>query len=460
MDQSIDRQLLDNTNMGFVRKIKSSRSISSRSASRRKSKSEKKFSQSLPAKVSGEPQKHIVEDLELIPSMNCRSISLGSGSFSTKGVVSLISRSPSPHSNSTESIGSSSDGEGSLDENGRQQNRDAAMASKLSPIKEVLIERKPSRAFIRTADLPHMSEAATQSRHSSFADLADGDLVDHVHKPSSNAPLPSIEHDSNESWVALDDGNGSKSPLAEAAMEALVKTALNASMDKGMWTANGGTAKLIKTGVWDDTIFTPCDGGKPVPVPHAKGTKAENDVLVWSGTWSHKYYGHELPAIRCEAIVNMSPQSLSDLLMDSTRIKEYNKMSIGRDDIMVLHDDEKCTTKIAVAKTKPPMLGKTLVLKNLLHKEELPGGGKEAGYVIVTRAVAHADDAEVAEDPKIIHSEMLMGLNVIRAVEGEPDRCILINLNHLRSPMIPMMMAKRLGLSAAVNFINDIRALC
>ncbi|KAL7523445.1 hypothetical protein ACHAXR_000184, partial [Thalassiosira sp. AJA248-18] len=185
-----------------------------------------------------------------------------------------------------------------------------------------------------------------------------------------------------------------------------------------------------------------------------------NDVLVWSGTWSHKYYGHELPAIRCEAIVNMSPRSMADLLVDSTRVKEYNKMSIGRDDIMVLHQDEKCVTKISEAKTKPPMLGKTLVLKNILHMEELPGGGQKAGYVIVSRAVAHADDADAVDDPKIIHSEMLMGLNVIRAIEGEPDRCILINLNHLRSPMIPMMLAKRLGLSAAVNFINDIRALC
>lgn len=242
-------------------------------------------------------------------------------------------------------------------------------------------------------------------------------------------------------------------------MASLVKTALDASMNQGMWTANGSTAKLLKSGNWNETTFMPCQE-MAVPAPYAKGAKGENDVLVWSGTWSHKYYGHDIPAIRCEAIVNMSPKAMADLLVDSTRVKEYNKMSIGRDDIMVLHQGETCVTKITLAKTKPPMLGKTLVLRNLLHMEELPGGGKEAGYVIVTRAVAHADDAEAAEDPKVIASEMLLGLNVIRAVEGESDRCILINLNHLSSPMIPMMFAKRLGLSAAVNFINDIRALC
>jgi len=446
--------------MGFIKKMKSSRSVSSKSVTKQKSR---KLSKSLPA-VSEQP---VIDD-DGERSVSCRSISLATGSFSASGVIALTSsldgRSPSPYSNSTESIGSFSDGEDSCDDDDGKQHSNFSLresaAAKLSPIKEVLVSRMPSRIFIRTADLPHMKFAAHQSRHSSFSELAEDDLVDHVHKPSSNPPLSSMEHDPNESWVALDDGNGNKAPLVEAAVAALVKTALDASMDRGMWTANGGTAKIIKSGLWDETIFMPCDEQGPVPAPHARGSKGENDVLVWSGAWSHKYYGHDLPAIRCEAIVNMSPQALANLLMDSSRVKEYNKMSVGRDDIMVLHEDEKCVTKISVGKSKPPMLGKTLVLKNLLHMEELPGGGQQGGYVIVSRAIAHADDAEAVKDPKVIHSEMLMGLNVIRVVEGEPDRCILINLNHLSSPMIPMMLAKRLGLGAAMNFINDIRALC
>lgn len=395
--------------------------------------------------------------------ISCKS--LVCGSFSDSGVFSVQStcsfnRNDSPGgSSSTESIDSFSDGE---EEDGNENHHallDAA-ASKLSPIKEALVSKVIPRVFIRTADLPHMTEASRSVRRSSFSDLQDDELLDHVHKPSSKPPLASMEHDPNESWVALDDGNGNKAPLAEAAVAALVKTGLEASMDREMWTAAGGTAKLLKSGVWDDTIFVPLEGGKPVPVPHAKGSKGEGDVLVWSGTWAHKYYGHDLPAIRCEAIVNMSPRDLANLLVDSDRVKEYNKMSVGRDDILVLNEGEERVTKVIVGRSKPPMLGKTLMLKSLLHMEELPGGSAEGGYVIASRAVAHDDDDEAAEDPKVIHSEMLMGLNVIRAVEGEPDRCVLVNLNHLRSPMIPMMMAKRLGLSAAVNFINDIRALC
>jgi len=297
--------------------------------------------------------------------------------------------------------------------------------------------------------------------HSSFPDLAEDEWVDHVHKPSPNPPLASMEFDPSEIWVALDDGNGNKAPLAEAAMTALVKAGLDASLNKDMWTANGGTNKILKSGIWNETLFLPYDKSThAVPVPHAKGSKGENDVLVWSGQFGHSCYGNDIPAIRCESIVNMSPKSLVALLMDSTRVKEYNKMSVGRNDILVLQEDKRVITKICVGKSKPPMLGKTLVLKSLLHMEELPGGGEVAGYVIASRAITQADDIDAVEDPKVIQSEMLMGLNVIRAVEGDPDRCVLINLNHLSSPMIPMMFAKRLGLGAAVNFINDIRALC
>jgi hypothetical protein len=138
-------------------------------------------------------------------------------------------------------------------------------------------------------------------------------------------------------------------------------------------------------------------------------------------------------------------------------VKEYNKMSIGRDDILILQESATRVTKVSVGKSKPPMLGKILQLKTLLHMEELPDRG---GYILVSRAVAHKDESEAEEDPKVIHSEMLMGVNIIRTVEGEEGRCILITLNHLKSPMIPMMLAKKLGLGAAVNFINDIRSLC
>lgn len=386
--------------------------------------------------------------------------SLCTGSFTMTGLVDFA---PSPielatpkSQNTEESLGSLSDDDMLTEDGKLSHNKILGSATKLVTQIEEAISYIPT-VFIRTADLPSMRKS--EHERQSFYEEEENEWLEHFHKSSSRPPLPSIDHDPNECWIALDDGNGNSAPLADAAMSALVQTGLDTAMDKDMWMTNGPTTKILKSGDWDDTIFVPFGPNSSTPAPHARGSKGENDVLVWSGTFSHKYYGSDLPAIRCEGIVNMSPKALADLLIDSTRVKEYNKMSIGRDDILVLHESETRVTKVVVGKSKPPMLGKILQLKTLLHMEELPGGG-EKGYTIVSRAVAHANESEAEEDPKVIHSEMLMGVNIIRAVEGEPDRCILITLNHLKSPMVPMMLAKKLGLSAAVNFINDIRALC
>ncbi|KAL3761392.1 hypothetical protein ACHAW5_004068 [Stephanodiscus triporus] len=410
----------------------------------RKSKSSSSSCSSMSVPSATKQKRKILTSLpdkspELIV-MDVRSIA--TGTFNSSGVFSMTAssygRSLSPRSTSTDILESFS-----VD--------DDDSTSDISVTK--------SRVFIRTADLPHMKVAWSRVRNSSLSDLDDDELIEYVHKPSSNPPLSSIALDENECWIALDDGKG-MAPLAKAAIQALVKTGLDASMDKAMWTANAPTAKLLKAGLWDATIFISCDVGKPMTVPHAKGSKDENDVLVWTGNWGHKYYGHDIPAVRCEAIVNMSPRALANLLVDSNRVKEYNKMSTGREDILTFCNEATCVSKIIEGRSKPPMLGKTLVLKSLMHMEELPGGGERSGYVVVSRAISLADDVDAPVDPKVLSSEMLMGLNIIRAVEGEPERCVLINLNHLRSPMIPVMLARRLALGSAVNFINDIRALC
>lgn len=466
-------------------------------SSKKKKKNNKMLSKSSPAKLRMIPeqqqqqQQYIIDgndDNNYLRSDEFRCISLATGNFSSSGVFSMTmslanytrdrntrviaTLSPQHSGSSTVSVESFSDREEDDDvEEDKHQNSEFDLL--FPPLKEddevvdsSLAASVLPTVFIRTADLPDMKEAALQSRQSSFSDLDENDLVEHVHKPSSNPPLPSMQHDPNECWVAVANGNGDMAPLGPAVTQALVKAGLDASMDRSMWTANASTHKILQQpssgSAWKNTVFVSLDEQRPVPAPYAKGSKEENDVLVWSGTWSHKHYGCDLPAIRCEAIVNMSPQSLANLLVDSSRVKEYNKMSIGREDIMILQQDETCVTKIVVGKSKPPMLSKTLMLKSLLHMEELPGGSTRGGYVVVSRAIAQAEDNNQAaiEDSKVILSEMLMGLNIIRSVEGESDRCILISLTHLRSPVIPMMMAKRLGMSSAANFINDIRALC
>lgn len=148
----------------------------------------------LPSATKEQSQQPVIVQDDKRLTMTCKSISLGSGSFSATGVMQLKSFSHSPHSNSTESVASFSDD--SLDH--AQQN---LAVPDLATIKEL----KPSKVFIRTADLPHMEVAASQSRQSSFGELAEDQLVDYVHKRSATVPIAKIDHDPNECWVALDE---------------------------------------------------------------------------------------------------------------------------------------------------------------------------------------------------------------------------------------------------------------
>ena len=117
----------------------------------------------------------------------------------------------------------------------------------------------------------------------------------------------------------------------------------------------------------------------------------------------------------------------------------------------------KSITKVMQSESRPPMLRKTLQFTSILHAKELDDG---SGFLLVSRAVTRPDGVSLI-DGSILRSEILMGVNIIRKIQGAEDsRCLMINVNHIRSPMVPMIIAKKIGLSAAANFFTDIRALC
>jgi hypothetical protein len=172
--------------------------------------------------------------------------------------------------------------------------------------------------------------------------------------------------------------------------------------------------------------------------------------------------GGDLPTVRAMGLVNMSPRAIVDLLVDSSRVHEYNKMSLGRTDVLVLQNsfEEEGSpfpgiTKVVQSETQPPLLRKRLQFVTLMHARRLEGGN---GYIIVSRAVTRGEEpVDVKGD--ILRSEILMGINIILDVEGDENRAIMINQNHIRSPMVPLFIAKKIGLAAAEGFFDDIRAL-
>ena len=291
------------------------------------------------------------------------------------------------------------------------------------------------------------------------------------HHASHLAP-PGIAQDPLERWVALDDGDGQHAPIAPLAVAALVQSAADSTLaDPSMWTPDGKTAKLLKNPTsWHDCTWELAAANnnssnnkannKPWHYIPPADSPAANQVLVWSGNYAHGGYGSDLPAVRATGIIPMAPYQLLQLLIDSDRVHEYNQLSLGRTDVLVLQDDMDPhgtfggITKIMRSETRPPLLRKTLQFTSLLHARQRPGG---QGYKIVTRAVEGLHATTTHCQSGILKSEILLGVNVILPIPDDPQRCIMIAVNHIRSPMVPMMIAKRIGLQAAVNFFADLR---
>jgi len=279
-------------------------------------------------------------------------------------------------------------------------------------------------------------------------------------------PPPGVEHDPMERWIVLDNGveEGRKhAPIAPFAIRALSRTGLSSALNESMWIPDYKTSKILKadtTDEWHSCNWPKTSTRVKLPIH----TQDHETVFVWSGNFQHGLYGSDLPAVRSAGMVSMSCEALLDLLMDSSRVKEYNQLSLGRTDVMILQEELTGgpfggITKVVNSASRPPLIRKNLEFDSILHARELEG---KAGYKIVSRAVTPGEDSAGTPTTanNVLKSEILMGVTMILRIEGCDDKCWMINVNHIRSPMIPMMIAKKIGLSAAVNFIHDLRNCC
>lgn len=310
---------------------------------------------------------------------------------------------------------------------------------------------RKSSSFLRVADLDMDVSTSITTQDSE-------ESQPNFHHPSSDPP-PGVEHDPKEQWIALNDCEGIHAPIAPIAVDRLADFGLTTCLNTSMWTPDTKTDRILKRDQCANWMKQTFGVGRVRMIDQNDTSK---DVLVWSGNFKHGFYGSDLPAIRVAGIIGMSAKALMELLVDSSRVQEYNKMSLGRTDLQIFQQDMSVrgpfghsVTKVMKSETKPPLLRKTLVLVSILHARELVDG---SGYLIVTRAVHHPGEQGSSG---ALTSEILIGVNLIRKVHGAEDsQCLMINVQHIRPPIVSPMLAKRLAVSASVGFINDIRAMC
>lgn len=169
-----------------------------------------------------------------------------------------------------------------------------------------------------------------------------------------------------------------------------------------------------------------------------------------------EYHGANLPMIKTEAVVrNMTPKELAELLLDSSRVQVYNKMSIGRSDIRAV-ECETGVAKIVRNLTQPPITSKKVQSTTLMHSRQL----NEAGaYLVVSRAVTLPNSGEKEEEEHGI-SEILLGVNLLEPCADDASSLKMTAVTHVYSPALPVVLAKRIGVKSAISFVKDIRSVC
>jgi len=247
----------------------------------------------------------------------------------------------------------------------------------------------------------------------------------------------------------------------------------------------------------------------------------EMAVFVWTGKFKKDGYGTELPVVKTVSIVPMSPRSMAELLMDSDRVKTYNKMSLGRRDEITFQsgvdtmaqseDSSSATTvflldgeaKIVRNLTQPPVSKKLMEFVTLMYARPLKskdkvgvgimGGGSpddsedgsSKGYIVMSRAVSGGrwgsgttastnppqqgsggggeeddnEDGGKQKERKMTRSEILLGVNLLRSIPGQPNKTELTAVTHVKAGA-PGILAVKIGVKGAKNFVRDIRSLC
>mmetsp|Transcript_32567 Transcript_32567/g.74932 ORF Transcript_32567/g.74932 Transcript_32567/m.74932 type:complete len:177 (-) Transcript_32567:7-537(-) len=166
------------------------------------------------------------------------------------------------------------------------------------------------------------------------------------------------------------------------------------------------------------------------------------------------------------------PLSKAELILDSQRVKVYNKLSTGRTDEMILQSDIDTNvedgkfgpgeTKIVRNLTKPPFVKRSIELVSLMHcRRVVAPGSPDPSYVIVTRAVNQRPDDELVSESAAdrSRSEILTGANLVRPLRiGGALASDLTCVTHMNGPGIPAMLVRKIASTSARNFVQDLRS--
>ena len=135
--------------------------------------------------------------------------------------------------------------------------------------------------------------------------------------------------DSDENGVLL----SVESPEAGRIMSALVVIALKEATDETTrWSPTSATDKILRKRAKKG------EGGvAPMGGSWTNAASDRNEILVWSSKCTrYTGYGSDNHIVKARGLINASAATVVELIGNSDRVREYNKLSIGREDDLVL----------------------------------------------------------------------------------------------------------------------------
>ena len=189
---------------------------------------------------------------------------------------------------------------------------------------------------------------------------------------------------------------------------------------------------------------------------------------MWSGGVEHNGFGSDWPVVKARGIVQTSPLELTEFMLDSSKIKQYNKISQGREDFLVIQKGVHTTAeesdlgfpgdaKIIKSLTKPRILPKAIEMLSLMYSRPLPDA--PGSYLTVIRSVFEDDSGEHKITRSTIRFEMMLGVILIRPVDADHKVSEMTYIAHVYSPGVPEMLAKRAAPISSANMIKDVQAI-
>lgn len=266
----------------------------------------------------------------------------------------------------------------------------------------------------------------------------------------------SLSNNTDDRWIAVNDihntscnnDSSMSSPVARNTRDELTQRGLEFSSNKDLWMPDRNTKWYIKSQcscLHDFAIPSS-------PLPASWKELLDDNVLLWTGN-----IGSQI-CLRAEAMIGKDAESLYKLLLDSSRVKEYNEVSLGREDIWIMERLNGCdgtneVTKVVRGTNKAPVRGMSpIIFHSLMHGKELDGG---AGYSIVTRTARLLSSGG---DVTSSHTTLCIGTLLIYRIEGCDNQCILVNATQFTAP-VPAMVARKLGLASNKTMFKALQKL-